>query len=420
MNYKNIKIPQGYKIIQSQKEKIVVPDNPIIPFIIEDNTNIIHLIVKQLVNIAVKKAYDNNRKISWMDIYLGKESEKNYGKNIYLPDESIKAIEEFGIAIRGPSKYIYSSEKSIYSINFSLEKILNLYICCQKIYYFFGVPSTIISPQNINMTIFQENSEDIYTGIEFQSNSLKAEKMINFLRKEIDIRKISFTEHCGIGLKISSRPAVKRIMNYAIQYAINNDKKSITLVHKGDIMKFTESDFRKWGYEFAKNKFNAKFKKIKNYFEIKNPKTGKNIILQDILIDDFLQYMQISPEKYDIIVASYLNGFYISKILSSQIGFGTLSSKIFLGRNIVIFDNSSSYKILLKKNIDIKDNPIPIILSSIEMLQYIGWNTSADFLMKGLSKFLSNSEISYQISGIKKNLIPLNSNEIAKHIIQNI
>ena len=319
MAYQHIKVPaQGAKITVNQNLSLSVPNNPIIPFIEGDGIGVdITPVMKHVVDEAVKKAYKGERQIHWMEVYAGEKATKIYNKDTWLPDETLEALREFAVSIKGPLTTPVGG--GMRSLNVTMRQVLDLYVCLRPVRYFKGVPSPVKEPWKTNMVIFRENSEDIYAGIEWPADSPEAKKVIAFLQDEMKVKKIRFPEHCGIGIKPVSKEGTTRLVRAAIQYAIDNDRDSVTLVHKGNIMKFTEGAFRDWGYETAREQFGGKPLDGGPWQVVINPNTGKNIVIKDVIADAFLQQILLRPEEYSVIATLNLNGDYISDALAAQV-----------------------------------------------------------------------------------------------------
>src|SRR5512138_1268522 len=318
--YKHIKIPAaGEKITVAKDSKLNVPDQPVIPYIEGDGTGVdITPVMIKVVDAAVAKAYGGSRKIDWMEIYAGEKATRVYGPDVWLPDETLHALREYVVSIKGPLTTPVGG--GIRSLNVALRQELDLYVCLRPIQYFKGVPSPVKEPEKTNMVIFRENSEDIYAGIEFEAQSDKAKKLIKLLQDDFGVKKIRFPNSSAIGVKPVSKEGTERLVRKAIQYAIDNDKPSVTIVHKGNIMKFTEGGFRDWSYALAKKEFGAAEIDGGPWCKFKNPKTGKDIVIKDVIADAFLQQILLRPAEYSVIATLNLNGDYISDALAAQVG----------------------------------------------------------------------------------------------------
>ncbi|MDO5356965.1 MAG: NADP-dependent isocitrate dehydrogenase, partial [Conchiformibius sp.] len=312
----HIKVPaEGQKIVAGQS----IPNNPIIPFIEGDGIGVdITPVMIDVIDAAVAKAYGGEKKIHWMEVYAGEKATKVYGDNVWLPEETLEALKEYAVSIKGPMTTPVGG--GIRSLNVALRQELDLYQCVRPVRYFNGVPSPLKDPSKTDMVIFRENTEDIYAGIEWEAESDNCKKVVNFLQNEMGVNKIRFPETSGIGIKPVSKQGTQRLVRAAIQYAIDNDKPSVTLVHKGNIMKFTEGGFRDWGYELAQTEFGAKPIDGGPWCEFTNPKTGKQIIVKDAIADAFLQQILLRPAEYSVIATLNLNGDYISDALAAQVG----------------------------------------------------------------------------------------------------
>ena len=304
---------EGQKIVPGQ----AIPNNPIIPFIEGDGIGVdITPVMIKVIDAAVAKAYKGEKKISWMEIFAGEKATRIYGDNVWLPDETLQAIQDYKVSIKGPMTTPVGG--GIRSLNVAIRQKLDLYQCVRPVQYFNGVPSPVKDPSKVNMVIFRENTEDIYVGIEWMGETDDAKKVINFLQNEMGVNKIRFPETSSIGVKPVSREGTERLTRAAIKYAIDNDRSSVTIVHKGNIMKYTEGGFRDWSYALAKNEFGATEIGAGPWCEFKNPKTGKTITVKDSIADAFLQQILLRPAEYDVIATLNLNGDYISDALAAR------------------------------------------------------------------------------------------------------
>ena len=396
MSYQHVKIPpQGKKITLKQGVALEVPHEPIIPFIEGDGIGVdITPVMKKVVDEAVKKAYGGKKKIHWMEIYAGEKATQIYGKETWLPQETLDAMREFIVAIKGPLTTPIGG--GIRSLNVTLRQELDLYICLRPIRYFKGVPSPLKEPWHTNMVIFRENSEDIYAGIEWPADSLDAKKVIDFLQNEMKVKKIRFPAHCGIGIKPVSKEGTSRLVRSAIQYAIDHERDSVTLVHKGNIMKYTEGAFRDWGYEEARTQFGATLLSGGPWHVMKNPKNGKDIIIKDVIADAFLQQILLRPGDYSVIATLNLNGDYISDALAAQVGGIGIAPGANIGDSVALFE--ATHGTAPKYAGQDKVNPGSLILSAEMMLRHLGWDLAADYIIQSMSETISDKTVTYDFS----------------------
>lgn len=393
MAYQHIKIPQnGEKITVNADLSLNVPAKPIIPFIEGDGIGVdITPVMRKVVDAAVKKAYGDSRRIEWMEVYAGEKATRVYGSDTWLPEETLDAVREFSVSIKGPLTTPVSG--GIRSLNVALRQQLDLYVCLRPIRYFKGVPSPVKEPWKTNMVIFRENSEDIYAGIEWPADSVEANKVIKFLRDEMGVKKIRFPEHCGIGIKPVSKQGTERLVQRAIQYAIDNNRSSVTLVHKGNIMKFTEGAFKDWGYNVAREKFGAQPLDGGPWQKLKNPKTGEEIIIKDVIADAFLQQILLRPEDYSVIATLNLNGDYISDALAAQVGGIGIAPGANLSDKVAMFE--ATHGTAPKYAGQDKVNPGSLILSAEMMLRHMGWFEAADLIIKGTEAAIEAKTVTY-------------------------
>ena len=363
-------VPAGAKITV-QGNGLNVPNNPIIPFIEGDGigSDITPAMIK-VVDAAVAKAYNGSKKISWMEIYAGEKATKVYGQDVWLPDETLDLLKEYVVSIKGPLTTPIGG--GIRSLNVALRQQLDLYICLRPVRYFEGVPSPVKQPELVDMVIFRENSEDIYAGVEWKAGTPEADKVISFLKNEMGVTKIRFDKDCGIGVKPVSKEGTQRLVKAAIEYAIANNRKSVTLVHKGNIMKFTEGAFKQWGYEVAKEQYNGELIGEGPWMKIKNPKTGEDIVIKDCIADAFLQQILLRPAEYDVIATLNLNGDYMSDALAAQVGGIGIAPGANIGSTCAMFE--ATHGTAPKYTGLDKVNPGSIILSAEMMLRHMGWN----------------------------------------------
>lgn len=396
--------------------KLNVPNNPIIPFIRGDGIGAdITPVMQKVVDAAVKKAYGGKRKLAWMEIYAGGRSTEVYGEGVWLPDETYDLIRKYHVAIKGPLTTPVG--EGIRSLNVSLRQTLDLYICLRPVRYFKGVPSPVKHPELVDTIIFRENAEDIYAGIEWEADSEGARRVIEFLEKEMGVKKIRFTEHCGIGVKPMSRAGTERLIKAACEYAIDHDRKSITIVHKGNIMKFTEGGFKKWGYALAEREYGAKADE-KGVVSFINPKNGHKIIVKDCIADAFLQNILLYPQNYDVVCAMNLNGDYISDALAAEVGGIGIAPGANIGFDSAIFEATHGTAPTIAGSG--KANPGSIILSAELMLRYLGWNEAADLIIAGMEKAISEGKVTADFAALMEHAQKRTTSEFGDEIIANI
>jgi len=394
--YKHIKIPtEGKKITVNSDFSLNVPDHPIIPFIEGDGTGLdITPVMLKVVDAAVAKAYAGARKIHWMEVFAGEKSTNVYGPDVWLPEETLHAIRDFVVSIKGPLTTPVGG--GIRSLNVALRQELDLYVCLRPIQYFAGVPSPVKEPQKTNMVIFRENSEDIYAGIEFEAESDKAKKLIKFLQDEMGVKKIRFPNTSGIGIKPVSREGTERLVRKALQYTIDNDKTSLTIVHKGNIMKYTEGGFRDWAYDLAQKEFGAELIDGGPWCKFKNPKTGKEIVVKDSIADAFLQQILLRPAEYSVIATLNLNGDYVSDALAAQVGGIGIAPGANLSDTVAMFEatHGTAPKYAGKDYV----NPGSEILSAEMMLRHMGWKEAADLIISSMQKSIQSKKVTYDFA----------------------
>ena len=416
--YKHIKVPtEGQKISVGKDFSLKVPDQPIIPYIEGDGTGVdITPVMLKVVDAAVAKAYGGKRKIHWMEIYAGEKSTKVYGPDVWLPDETLEAVKEYIVSIKGPLTTPVGG--GIRSLNVALRQQLDLYVCLRPIQYFKGVPSPVKAPEKTNMVIFRENSEDIYAGIEFESQSAQAKKLIAFLQKEMGVTKIRFPETSGIGVKPVSREGTQRLVRKAIQYAIDNDRPSVTLVHKGNIMKFTEGGFRDWGYELAAKEFGAEPIDGGPWSKFKNPKTGNEIVVKDVIADAFLQQILLRPAEYSVIATLNLNGDYVSDALAAQVGGIGIAPGANMSDSIAMFEatHGTAPKYAGKDYV----NPGSEILSAEMMLRHMGWKEAADLIISSMEKSILSKKVTYDFARLMEGATQVSCSGFGQVMIENM
>ncbi|RUS66207.1 Isocitrate dehydrogenase [NADP] [Saezia sanguinis] len=394
--YQHIKVPaQGQKITVNADNSLNVPDQPIIPFIEGDGTGMdITPVMIKVVDAAVAKAYGGKRQIHWMEVYAGEKSTKVYGADVWLPDETLEAVRDYVVSIKGPLTTPVGG--GMRSLNVALRQQLDLYVCLRPVQYFQGVPSPVKAPEKVDMVIFRENSEDIYAGIEFAAQTDQAKKLIKFLQDELGVKKIRFPETSGIGVKPVSKEGTERLVRKALQYAIDNDKSSVTLVHKGNIMKYTEGGFRDWGYALAAKEFGAELIDGGPWMKFKNPKTGNEITVKDSIADAFLQQILLRPAEYSVIATLNLNGDYISDALAAQVGGIGIAPGANLSDTVAMFEatHGTAPKYAGKDYV----NPGSEILSAEMMLRHMGWVEAADCIIKAMEKAIQSKKVTYDFA----------------------
>ena len=416
--YQHIKVPaEGQKITVNADMSLNVPDQPIIPYIEGDGTGFdITPVMLKVVDAAVAKAYGGKRKIHWMEVYAGEKSTKVYGPDVWLPEETLHAIKDYVVSIKGPLTTPVGG--GIRSLNVALRQELDLYVCLRPIQYFAGVPSPVKEPHKTNMVIFRENSEDIYAGIEFEAQSEKAKKLIKLLQDEFGVTKIRFPETSGIGVKPVSKEGTQRLVRKAIQYAIDNNKPSVTLVHKGNIMKFTEGGFRDWGYELAQTEFGGELIDGGPWMKIKNPKTGGEIIIKDSIADAFLQQILLRPAEYSVIATLNLNGDYVSDALAAQVGGIGIAPGANLSDNVAMFEatHGTAPKYAGKDYV----NPGSEILSAEMMLRHMGWTEAADLIISSMEKSIASKKVTYDFARLMDGATQVSCSGFGQVMIDNM
>ncbi len=409
MPYKNITVPAAGEKITITDNTLNVPDNPIIGYIVGDGIGVdITPVMLTVVDSVVEKAYNGKRQIQWMEIYAGEKADEIYGE--YLPDETLSAIKELSVAIKGPLTTPVGG--GMRSLNVAIRQRLDLYICQRPVQYFDGTPSPVRFPEKIDMVIFRENSEDIYAGIEYQTGTKEVKKVIEFLQQEMGATKIRFPETSGIGIKPVSIEGTTRLVRAAIQYAIDNDKPSVTLVHKGNIMKFTEGLFRDTGYQLARDEFGAKEIDGGPWCSLTNPKTGNEIVIKDNIADAFLQQILLRPEEYSVIATLNLNGDYISDALAAQVGGIGIAPGANLSDSIAVFEAThGTAPGYAGKNLV---NPSSLILSAEMMLRHMGWTEAADMIIEAMAKTIQNKTVTYDLERLIDDAILLSCSEFGE------
>ena len=393
MGYKKIQVPAvGDKITVNADHSLNVPDQPIIPYIEGDGIGVdISPVMIKVVDAAVEKAYGGKRKISWMEVYAGEKATQVYDQDTWLPQETLDAVKDYVVSIKGPLTTPVGG--GIRSLNVALRQQLDLYVCLRPVRWFEGVPSPVKKPGDVDMTIFRENSEDIYAGIEWKAGSPEAIKVIKFLKEEMGVTKIRFDQDCGIGVKPVSKEGTKRLARKALQYVVDNDRDSLTIVHKGNIMKFTEGAFKEWAYEVAAEEFGATLLDGGPWMQFKNPKTGRKVVVKDAIADAMLQQILLRPAEYDVIATLNLNGDYLSDALAAEVGGIGIAPGANLSDTIAMFEatHGTAPKYAGKDQV----NPGSLILSAEMMLRHMGWVEAADLIIKGTNGAISAKTVTY-------------------------
>ena len=415
MSYKNIKIPESGEKITLKDGVLTVPNNPIIPFIEGDGigSDITPAMI-DVVNAAVEKAYGEEKSISWMEIYCGEKSTKVYGKDEWLPDETLEALREYVVSIKGPLTTPVGG--GIRSLNVSLRQILDLYVCLRPVRWFTGVPSPVKVPGDVDMVIFRENSEDIYAGVEFASDSNESAELVKILQDKFNVDQIRFPQNVGLGVKPISEEGTKRLVKRAFEYAIEQDRSSVTLVHKGNIMKFTEGAFRDWGYELCREEFDGDDLDGGPWHYFINPNNGRKIIVKDVICDAFLQQILLRPREYDVIATMNLNGDYISDALAAMVGGIGIAPGANISDDYAVFEatHGTAPKYAGKDQV----NPGSLILSAEMMLRHMGWVEAADILMKSMDRTISAKKVTYDFARMMNDADKVSSSEFAKEMIK--
>ncbi len=400
MHYDHINVPvDGARITANPDHSLNVPNFPVIPYIEGDGIGVdVTPVMLDVVNAAVSLAYGDERAIKWMQVYAGEKATEIYGENEYLPEETLDAFSRYLVSIKGP--LATPTGGGIRSLNVAIRQTLDLYACVRPIRYFPGVQTPMVQSELVSMTVFRENTEDIYAGIEFPTGSEEVQKLIHFLQTELGVTEIRFPLSSGIGIKPVSREGSERLIRKAIQHCIDRDLKSVTLVHKGNIMKFTEGAFCHWGYDVARTEFGAKEIGDGPWLSFKNPKTGREIVIKDVIADNFLQQILLRPEEYDVIATLNLNGDYISDALAAQVGGIGIAPGANLADTIGVFEatHGTAPGFAGKDRV----NPGSLILSAAMMLRYIGWNEAADLVIKGIANTIANGELTFDLARLRE------------------
>ena len=418
MSYENIEVPAGAeKITVNADNSLNVPDTPIIAYIEGDGIGVdITPVMRKVIDIAVTKAYSGEKNIAWMEIYAGEKAVATYGNDNWLRAETLDAAREYDVAIKGPLTTPVGG--GIRSLNVALRQDLDLYVCLRPVRYFQGVPSPLKRPEDTDMVIFRENSEDIYAGVEWEAGSKEVKQVIEFLRNDMSVSKIRFPASSGIGIKPISQEGTDRLVRRALQYTIDQDRDSLTLVHKGNIMKFTEGAFKNWGYELAKKEFAATEIDGGPWCRMTNPDTGKEIIIKDVIADAFLQQILLRPKEYDVIATMNLNGDYISDALAAQVGGIGLAPGANLSDDVAIFEatHGTAPKYAGKDQV----NPSSLILSAEMMLRHLGWNEAADLVIKGIEGAIQAGTVTYDLERLMDGATKVSCSGFGDAIIDNM
>ncbi|MGB0966331.1 MAG: NADP-dependent isocitrate dehydrogenase [Litorivicinus sp.] len=417
MGYQHIQVPAGDKITVNADNSLNVPNNPIIPFIEGDGIGVD--VTPPMINVidaAVEKAYGGEKKISWMEVFCGEKSVNVYGADQWLPEETLEALKEFKVSIKGPLTTPVGG--GIRSLNVAIRQQLDLYSCERPVRYFNGVPSPLKQPELTDMIIFRENSEDIYAGIEWAAGTAEADSLIKYLREEMGVQKIRFPENCGIGIKPVSKEGTERLVRRAIQYAIDNDKDSVTLVHKGNIMKFTEGAFKDFGYALAAEEFGAELLDGGPWMTLKNPKTGNEIIIKDVIADAMLQQVLLRPAEYSVIATLNLNGDYLSDALAAQVGGIGIAPGANIGDGISVFE--ATHGTAPKYAGQDKVNPGSLILSAEMMLRHLGWFEAADLVIKGVEGAIGAKTVTYDFERLMDGAELKKASEFGEEVIKHM
>ncbi len=416
--YQHIQVPAGgQKITINADGSLNVPDQPIIPFIEGDGTGVdITPVMIKVVDAAVARCYGGRRRIHWMEVYAGEKSTRVYGPDVWLPEETLAALKEYVVSIKGPLTTPVGG--GIRSLNVALRQELDLYVCLRPVRYFKGVPSPVKEPEKVDMVIFRENSEDIYAGIEWEARSAKAQQLIKFLVEDMGVAKIRFPATSGIGVKPVSIEGTERLVRKAIQYAIDNDRPSVTLVHKGNIMKHTEGGFRDWGYALAQREFGAELLDGGPWCQFRNPKTGRNIVVKDAIADAFLQQILLRPAEYSVIATLNLNGDYISDALAAQVGGIGIAPGANLSDSVACFEatHGTAPKYAGKDYV----NPGSEILSAEMMLRHMGWTEAADLIITSMEAAIQSKRVTYDFARLMEGAVQVSCSGFGQVMIDHM
>jgi len=417
MSFDKITVPAGEKITVNADNSLNVPNRPVVPFIEGDGIGVdVTPAMKTVVNAAVNKAYGGDKSIAWMEVFAGEKANNLYGGDVWLPEETLQAVKDYVVSIKGPLTTPVGG--GIRSLNVALRQQLDLYVCLRPVRYYEGTPSPLKQPELTDMVIFRENSEDIYAGIEYAEGTPEVKKLIDFLQNEMGATKIRFPECSGIGIKPVSRDGTQRLVRKAIQYTIDNDRASLTLVHKGNIMKFTEGAFKEWGYELAKSEFGAEEIDGGPWCRFKNPNTGKEIVVKDVIADAFLQQILLRPAEYDVIATLNLNGDYVSDALAAQVGGIGIAPGANLSNTVAMFEatHGTAPKYAGKDQV----NPGSLILSAEMMLRHMGWLEAADLIIKGVSGAIQAGTVTYDLERLMSGATLVSCSGFADAVVESM
>jgi len=413
----HIQVPaDGEKVTVNSDGSLNVPNRPIIPFIEGDGIGVdITPVMRKVIDAAVEKAFGGEKSIAWMEVFCGEKAAETYAGD-WFPAETLEAIKEYVVSIKGPLTTPVGG--GFRSLNVALRQELDLYVCQRPVRWFSGVPSPVKEPNKVDMVIFRENSEDIYAGIEWKADTDEAKKVIKFLQEEMGVKKIRFPEHCGIGVKPVSAEGTKRLVRKALQYTIDQDRDSLTLVHKGNIMKFTEGAFADWGYEIARDEFGAQPLDGGPWHSFKNPKTGKEIVVKDVIADAMLQQILLRPAEYDVIATLNLNGDYLSDALAAQVGGIGIAPGANLSDEVALFE--ATHGTAPKYAGQDKVNPGSLILSAEMMLRHLGWNEAADLVIKGVEGAIEAKTVTYDFERLMDGAELKSCSEFGEEVVKHM
>ena len=418
MAFKKITVPtDGEKITVNDDCSLNVPARPVVPFIEGDGIGVdVTPAMRRVVDAAVEKAYGGEKSIAWMEVFAGEKANNLYGGDVWMPAETLEAVKDFVVSIKGPLTTPVGG--GIRSLNVALRQELDLYVCLRPVRYYDGTPSPLKQPELTDMVIFRENSEDIYAGIEYAEGTPEVKKLIAFLQDELGATKIRFPESSGIGIKPVSRDGTRRLVRKAIQYAIDNDKASVTLVHKGNIMKFTEGAFKEWGYELARSEFGAVEIDGGPWCSFNNSDTGREIVVKDVIADAFLQQILLRPAEYDVIATLNLNGDYISDALAAQVGGIGIAPGANLSDTVAMFEatHGTAPKYAGKDQV----NPGSLILSAEMMLRHMGWAEAADLIVKGMSGAIQAKTVTYDLERLMEGATLVSCSGFGEAVVDNM